>query len=344
MRIFFLLLFIFIRVNAQNNRSYSIRTIAFYNVENLFDTINNPITNDDNRTPKGSYKWTSEKYHEKIARIAYVISDIGKSVTKTAPDIIGLAEIENNTVLNDLIETSSLINENYGVLHYDSPDERGIDVALLFKKAVFTPLSFKAHKLIVYNENEYRDYSRDQLLVSGLLDGEMIHFIVNHWPSRSGGKTKSDPKRREAALLNKKIIDSLLKKNPKAKIISMGDFNDDPSDRSFKKVLKTHGNRAADEEYFLYNPMEQLEKKGVGSLAHRDRWHLFDQLFFTSEFLKKDMTSFRYWKAGIFNPSYLITPSGRYKGYPYRSYSNGQFTKGYSDHFPVYLYLIKAVN
>ncbi len=325
----------------QAQKHYTVRTIAFYNVENLFDTINDPDTFDDDRTPKGKDHWTSEYYTDKLHKIARVISEIGAAVTGTSPDIVGLCEVENYEVLYDLVHNTKLSDENYGIIHFDSPDERGIDTALLYKKEVFLPMSFKNYPLYLYHKDGRRDYTRDQLLVSGLLDGEELHFIINHWPSRSGGEARSRPGREAAAALNKKIISLIRATNPKAKVISMGDLNDDPSSSSLKKVLKTGGKRHKVKAGALYNPMEALAKRGLGSIAHHDNWHLFDQLFFTETLLKENKAGYRYWKAGIYNKPYLMVSSGRYKGYPFRSYTRGTYTGGYSDHFPVYLYLIK---
>jgi endonuclease/exonuclease/phosphatase family metal-dependent hydrolase len=329
---------------GQQKKHYVVRTIAFYNVENLFDTINEPKTFDDDRTPEGKDRWTTERYKDKLAKIARVISEVGAEVTGNSPDIIGLCEIENYEVLYDLTTQTILADKNYGIVHFDSPDERGVDVALLYKKNVFLPTHFKNYPLYLYDDDGSRDYTRDQLLVSGLLDGEEMHFIVNHWPSRVGGEARSRPRREAAALLNKKIITSLREINPKAKILSMGDLNDDPTSSSLKEVLKTEGKKNEVKEDGLYNPMEEMAKKGYGSLAHRDSWNLFDQLFFTATLLHNDGATYGYWKAGIFNKRYLITDSGKYKGYPFRSYDNNNYTGGYSDHFPVYVYLIKEVD
>ncbi|MGS2762450.1 endonuclease/exonuclease/phosphatase family protein [Sinomicrobium sp. M5D2P9] len=327
-------------VSAQ--KKYTVKTIAFYNAENLFDTIQSSDTDAD-RTPSGAYKWTSGRYADKISKLARVISEIGEEVTGTAPDVIGLAEVENGNVLHDLVNDSALDRYDYGIVHFDSPDHRGIDVALLYRKSTFTPIGFSNIPLKIYNEEGYRIYTRDQLLVSGILDDEPVHFIVNHWPSRYGGEKKSRPNRMAAAELNKKIIDSLLTVNPSAKIISMGDLNDDPTDPSLKKILKTRKKKAEVKDGELFNPMEEMAQKGMGTLAHRDQWHLFDQIFFTAELLKKDRSSYRYWKAGIYNKHYLLTPTGPYKGYPLRSYANGSYSGGYSDHFPVYIYLVKQI-
>lgn len=326
-------------VSAQKN-AYRIRTIAFYNTENLFDCINDTLTFDEDRTPDGKYKWTMDKYRDKISKIAYVLAEIGSEFRSAAPDIIGLCEIENKRVLNDLTNHALLRPYRYSYIHFDAPDQRGIDVALLYRQGVFIPDSFAGIPLLLEDDDGNRVYTRDQLLVSGRLDGETFHFIVNHWPSRRGGTVASAPKRKEAARLNKKIIDSILQLNPESKIISMGDFNDDPVDESFKKVLKTSAIRS-DTTSILYNPMELLYKNGIGSLAHNDKWNLFDQFYFTVPLLSEDRTYYTFWKTGIFNKPYLTTTEGKYKGYPFRSYANGNYSGGYSDHYPIYMFLIK---
>lgn len=339
-----LLLFFLISLKSgfsQEKKTYSIRTIAFYNVENLFDTENDTLTFDDDRTPEGKDNWTHDRYDRKITQISKVLSEIGSKVTKTSPDIIGLCEVENKIVVEELINHKNLSDKNYGIIHFDSPDERGIDVALLYKKSVFIPNSFRSHRLLLFNNEGFRDYTRDQLVVSGFLDNEEIHFIVNHWPSRSGGEARSRPNRIAAAALSRRIIDSIIGLNTDAKIISMGDFNDDPINDSFKKVLKTQGKVKNLEESNLFNPMEKLFRKGIGSLAYRDKWNLFDQFYFTGNLISKERETYSFWKTDVYNPSYLLDPKGRYKGYPLRTYAGGSYIGGYSDHFPVYLYLIK---
>lgn len=331
----------FIWIRAQESRTYRIRTVAFYNVENLFDIHNDSLTYDDDRTPLGKDKWTQERYAKKLFNVSQVVSEIGKLETGSTPDIIGLCEIENKKVLDDLIYQPHLKSSEYGIVHFNSPDERGIDVALLYKKSAFLPTSFSSHRLLLSKEEEFRDYTRDQLVVGGLLDGEEIYFMVNHWPSRSGGEQRSRDNRIEAAKLNRRIIDSIIDERPLAKIISMGDFNDDPLDYSFKKVLKTKSEKEILEPTDLYNPMEALYKKGYGSLAYRDKWNLFDQLFFTANLKIGSARQLRFWKAGIFKPSYIVDQKGRFRGYPYRTYANGNYVGGYSDHFPVYIVLIK---
>ncbi len=327
---------------GQNEKQYKINTIAFYNVENLYDYEDDPLTFDDDRTPDGKDHWTKEIYEAKVSNMAKVIAEIGKDATGTSPAIIGVCEIENRRVLEDLANDPALLKKDYGIVHFDSPDRRGIDVALLYQKKIFTPTNYKARELFIYQDHDKnkRIYTRDQLLVSGMLDGEKIHFIVNHWPSRSGGEERSRPKRIRAAELNKQIIDSLFSEDPYAKIITMGDMNDDPISPSIKNILKTKNERENMKIKELYNPMENMYKKGMGTLAYRDAWNLFDQIIISTELATKDFSSYRFYKAGIFNKNYLQTPRGQYKGYPFRSFANN-YTGGYSDHFPVYIYLIK---
>lgn len=337
---------LFLSLNAQEKRDYHIETIAFYNVENLFDTIDDTLTFDDDRTATGKDVWSEEKYRKKINNISRVLSEIGSGVNPKPPVIIGLCEIENRTVLEDLIAHPNLSEYKYGIIHFDSPDERGVDVALLYLTQHFIPLEAKNRKLMLYEADNSgkRDYTRDQLLVTGLLHGEELNFIVNHWPSRGGGEAKSAYKREKAAYLNKRIIDSLVRVNPEAKIISMGDFNDDPTNKSFKKVLKTEGDKSKLSDNSLYNPMEVMVKSGKGSLAYRDSWNLFDQIYMTANLADSRENGFKFYKAGIFNKPYLITQSGQFKGYPFRTYGYSGYEGGYSDHFPVYIYLIRPEN
>ncbi len=328
---------------SQEKNTYKIQTVAFYNLENLFDTQDDPLTFDDDRTPSGKDHWTEEVYRQKLKNMAEVISKIGTDVTQNSPVIVGVCEIENRKVLEDLVNQTSLIKRKYGIIHFDSPDRRGIDVALLYQKSLFKPKKMRNYELIIYDsyDNSKRIYTRDQLVVSGYLDGDLMHFIVNHWPSRRGGEARSLYKREKAARLNKKIMDSLFAMDPYAKIITMGDFNDAPDDQSMKKILqaKSKKNNVALKE--LYNPMYNIAKKGIGTHAWRDTWAIFDQIILSEAFLDTDYTTYRYFKAGVFNEDFLITQKGKYKGYPFRSYANGSYTGGYSDHFPVYMYLIK---
>ncbi|MDQ6470174.1 endonuclease/exonuclease/phosphatase family protein [Flavobacterium sp. LHD-80] len=346
-------------LNAQSKK-YAIHTVAFYNFENLFDIIDDPNTNDDEWTPTGAQHWTKEKYEQKLKNLSRVLSEIGTPENSTAPTLIGCSEIENRGVLEDLIKQEKIAGYDYGIIHFDSPDQRGIDVALLYQKKYFRPTSFSNIPLLIYknksvlqeNNNEdlgdvevkidikNRVFTRDQLLVTGFLDDEEIHIIVNHWPSRSGGEKASSPYREAAGKLNRKIIDSLQQINPDAKVITMGDLNDGPFNKSVKMALGAKAKKAEVPEFGVYNPFEEMAGRGMGTLAFRDSWDIFDQIILTKSFIEPDFASYEFWKAGIFNKPYLIQASGKYKGYPLR---NSLTEAGFSDHFPVYIYLIREL-
>jgi hypothetical protein len=330
--------------DLSNNNQYDIRTIAFYNLENLFDTINDPEKLDE-RSPIMDMKENkrAKAYWSKIENMAKVIADIGAEKTNTSPAIIGVCEIENKEVLEDLINHKHLKNKHYGIIHYNSPDVRSIDVALLYQKRYFKPMDHKSYELKLFNPDGERKHSRDQLLVTGMLDGEVIHIIVNHWPSRSGGEQRSRPFREKAAALNVKIIKDINEQYKNPKIISMGDLNDDPTNSSIKKIIGAKGKKADLKDGEIYNAMENMHKRGFSTLGYRDNINLFDQILLTSPFITttQDFSDYKLFQANIFNPRYLTNKTGRYKGYPFRSWSNNQFTGGYSDHYPVYVYLIK---
>lgn len=332
---------------SQDAKTYQIRTIGFYNLENLFDPVNDPDKYDEAspimEMPESLRK---EAYQKKLKNMAHVIAEIGHQQTNNAPVLLGIAEVENRRVIEDLINQPILLSYHYGIIHYDSPDIRGIDVALLYQKKAFRPIVSSSHRLLIYEaENpKKRVYTRDQLLVKGSLDGDILYLIINHWPSRRGGEAKSRYKRESAAALNKRLIDSIQVKEPYAKIITMGDLNDGPTNSSLKNVLKTKASKKNLKRKDLYNPMENMQRKqGMGTIAYRDSWDLFDQMIMTSVLLKKNYSSYRFYKAGIFNPRYLKTATGKYKGYPFRSFNNSGFPGGYSDHFPVYIFLVRAV-
>ena len=349
--------------NAQQKK-FIVHTVAFYNFENLFDTINNE-NNDEEWLPNGAQNWTNEKYQQKLINLSRVLSEIGTGENPNSPTFIGGCEIENRGVLEDLVKTPLLINKGYGIVHFDSPDKRGIDVALLYQKKHFNPTSFENIPLLIYKDEEKSDkkekkeeeektddmivettkvgriYTRDQLLVTGLLDGEEINLIVNHWPSRSGGEKKSSKFREAAGQLNRKIMDSLFKINPEAKIITMGDLNDGSYNKSVKEGIGAKLKKSEVKKFGIYNPFEQMAKDGNATLFYRDAGDIFDQIMVSNQLIQPNYSSYKYWKAGIYNKPYMIQTTGQYKGYPLRH----QATEiGFSDHFPVYVYLIKQVN
>lgn len=331
--------------SQQEKKRFKIHTVAFYNLENLFDTINDPLKYDE-ASPMMELKANrSEVYKKKIKNMARVVASIGSDKSNNSPAIIGVCEIENRAVLEDLVNDPLLLGKDYGIIHFDGPDRRSIDVALLYQKALFRPIDSSSHELKIYDDvSRKRVYTRDQLLVSGQLEGDLIHLLVNHWPSRSGGEARSRSKRVGAAKLNKHLIDSLQSIDPYAKIFTMGDLNDDPTNASVKKVLKAQKDKSRVPLKGIYNPFEKMfTEKGYGTTAYRDAWSLFDQIMVTKPLLDDDYSSFRFWKAGIYNKAYLTNKRGRWVGYPFRSFADGGFTDGFSDHFPVYVYLIKEV-
>jgi Endonuclease/Exonuclease/phosphatase family len=339
------LIFFLTTVNAvfsqEEKKEYLVTGIGFYNLENLFDTLVDSDTTkilQDAFTPNGKNKWTSARYKEKLVNMSKVIADLGVEVTPDGLAILGVSEIENKSVLEDLVKTEKLKKRGYKIVHYDSPDLRGIDVGLIYNPAYFKVTSSRSVSL---RSLDTTFYTRDQLLVSGLLNGEQIHVIVSHWPSRRGGEKRSKPRREAAADLGKIIIDSLQAIDPNSKIFYMGDLNDDPTNSSVKVHLKGVAEEENVKNDDMFNTLEAHFKKGIGTLAYRDAWNLFDQILITPSLLGKDYSSYKYYKAKIFSKSYLKNSEGRYKGYPYRTYAGGAYIGGYSDHFPVYLFLIK---
>lgn len=341
-------------------KKFSLHTVAFWNLENLFDTINQP-NNDEEWLPRGTQNWTQKKYKQKIHNLGKVISGIGTGdKQKNAPTILGCSEIENRGVLEDLVKDPQLLPYDYGIVHFDSPDKRGIDVGFLYQKKHFKPTSYINVPLMIYKDENpsgkkdkeestddkteadresSRIYTRDQLLVTGLLDGEEINVIVCHWPSRSGGEKKSAPYREAAARLTRKITDSLQAIKPDAKVIILGDLNDGSFNRSVKVEIGAKGKKEQVDAKGIYNPFEEMANQGHGTIAYRDAWDIFDIIMFTKPFIKEnDYSSYHYWKAGIYNKPFMITTVGQYKGYPLR---HSLTEVGYSDHFPVYIYLIK---
>ncbi|WP_333851228.1 endonuclease/exonuclease/phosphatase family protein [Epilithonimonas sp.] len=296
-------------------------------------------------TPKSSKNYTYKVYKQKLENAAKVISEMGKSYTNTAPVVVGLLEIENRQVVEDLVKEPALAKYDYGVIHYNGYDYRGIDPAFIYQKRRFTPSKSWTKEVKIFGESGNREYTRDILVVTGFLDNEKVAFFLNHWPSRRGGEAVSLPKRNLAATVLRKEMDSVKALDPSTKLFAMGDFNDDPISPSLKNYLKAVGNpKNLTEENHYLNLMYPLYKKGIASLAYQDAPNLFDQIIVSSNLyapsneIRKDYTIF---KTEIFAPAYLVTKEGNYKGYPFRSWAGDQFTGGYSDHFPAFVILQK---
>lgn len=322
---------------SQQKSNLQVVSVAFYNLENLFDTIDGPNI-DEEFLPNGAMKWTGYKYKAKLKNMSYVISELGNEITPGGPSIIGVSEIENKEVLEDLVKQPSIANRMYEIVHYQSPDRRGVDVGLLYNPRDFQVRSSKSYRLRTDDPNFL---TRDQLMVSGYLLGEKVNVIVNHWPSRTGGEFESEPKRLAAAALTKSIVDSLYKADPNARIIVMGDLNDDPFNKSTAEVLGAKKNMSEVSKLGLYNALWLTHESGVGSLAYNGQWNLFDQIIISEPFLQNDNSHLRYWKAQIFNRSFLIQQEGTYKGSPLRTHAGGVWLNGFSDHFPTLIYLTK---
>jgi predicted extracellular nuclease len=309
-----------------------ITTIGFYNVENLFDTIDDPKTFDDDFTSDGKKKWTYKRYKIKVKKLGSVISQLGMNRSKYPPAIVGLVEVENAKVVADLVNSSNLKKYHYGFVHHDSPDERGIDVALLYNKRVFEFLASETFPVYLKNEEGNRDYTRDILKVSGNLHGELVHVLVNHWSSRREGAAETAHKRVTAAKTARSIIEQIKVKNSDAKIIVMGDFNDDPTSTSVKTLVSND----------FINPMESiLNPNKTGTLTYDGKWNLFDQILFSKNFLEKKEGKLYFKHAEVFNKEWLKIFKGKLKGSPFRTYIGPWYQGGFSDHFPVYAFLKK---
>ncbi len=337
--LFFLLTPLFISAQQQ----YKVGCIGFYNFENLFDTENDPAINDEEFTPDGANRYTPEIYQEKLGNLARVVSELGTDLTPDGVSILGVAEIENRKVLEDFSRHPLVKDRDYQIVHYDSPDRRGIDVALIYQPKYYKVTSSRPIPLLIYEDDSSRVYTRDILFVSGLYDGEPLHVLVNHWPSRRGGESATQPFRNAGAMICKQVVDSLAAADPNAKVIIMGDLNDDPVSPSVRQVLNAKREREQVRPGGLFNPMYDYYKRGIGTLAYRDAWSLFDQIILSHGLINPKAGGYQYYQAKIHNELYLIQKSGNFRGYPFRTYSGSQYLGGFSDHFPVYVILIKSV-
>lgn len=334
------LFFLVLNANLLAQKKSNIYAAAFYNLENLFDTKDDPDVRDEEFTPTGANVWTNDKYQKKLHNMAYVISKLAREHCPMGPAVLGVAEIENRGVLEDLVKTSEMASMGYEIVHYDSPDRRGIDVGLLYNPQLFKVTSSKAYPFNLPDNPDFK--TRDQLLVSGILVGESFHVIVNHWPSRYGAKSTN--LREFAASITKHIADSIYNADPSAKIVIMGDLNDDPTDKSTRVVLNAKKNQKEVKPGGLFNTMWGFYDKGIGSLGYQRKWNLFDQIIISESLLGKDRSTLKLWKAEIFNRDFLVQQEGRNKGYPLRTFSGNTFLNGYSDHFPTLIYLVKDAN
>ena len=324
-----------------------VRCVAFYNLENLFDTIHDEGKNDYEYLPDGGMKWTGLKYRHKIERMAYAVSELGTDEDPRGAMCVGVAEVENIGCLNDLCEEMKKYNRDYKPILLEGPDRRGVDVGFLYNPQMFKPVKTKGYELKAHYADGGVVRTRLQLLVSGYIVGngtpEKIHIIVNHWPSRYGGELASRPTRDTAAMLCKSICDSIYRVEPRAKIVIMGDLNDDPYNHSCASVLNARKTREEVDTQGLFNTLWLKLDRGIGSLAYQGSWNLFDQIIISEPLLNEKLESgkWTYWKSQIFNKPFLTVQEGKDKGTPLRTHKAGVWQDGYADHYPTMIYLIK---
>ena len=337
------LLFLTFIATAQKHNFQPV-LIGFYNLENLYDTINDPTKNDEEFLPASERGYNSAIYWDKLSRLATVISQMGKEVSPDGLALLGVAEIENDTVLTDLVHQALLKDRNLKFEHYNSPDIRSVDVGLLYNPKYFRVICSAPLFVKLPGGSKDSYFTRDVLYVKGILLKDTIHVFVNHWPSRVGGEERSIPARAAAALVCKKKVDSLTAIDPASKIIIMGDLNDDPISPSVTKVLQAKGKIADVKAPALFNPWMDMYKKGIGTLAYQDSWGLFDQIILSEGWLSKEQKGLFFYKASIFNQEFMVQKTGKYRGYAKRTWDGITYNYGYSDHFPTYISLLRKVD
>ncbi len=332
-----LFLFVLTTLSAQEKR-YELYSVGFYNLENLFDTIHDNGKNDYEFLPDGANKWGTLKYTNKVKNMAKVLNEMGTDVLPVGMAAVGVSEIENSRVLKDLVEHEILAPRGWDFVHIEGPDKRGVDCALLYNPKLFKPINSKlAPYTTEDNDTTYK--TRGFLIVSGEMGGEMVHIIVNHWPSRYA----KSPARERAGTLVRMLKDSLMIEMPDSKVLIMGDMNDDPDNKSMKSCLgavreKEEIKSASD----LYNPWWNiLRKKGHGTLKYNGKWNLFDQIVLSGNAIGNNRSTLKLYKTEIFSRNYLFQQEGRYKGNTLRTHAGGVWLNGYSDHLPVIVYLVK---
>jgi hypothetical protein len=340
--LFSTLLFFSALQQGLSQEKYAVATLGFYNMENLFDTLDTPNVRDTEFTPAGSKLWDGKKYWKKLENMATVIADLGTNKNNEAVTILGVAEIENRQVLEDLVSMPAIVDKHYRIVHFDSPDRRGIDVALIYQSKRFRLIDAKPLEVDIYDGTQ-KIFTREALYVKGLLDNEEIHILVNHWPSRSGGEARTAPWRAAGAAVCRNVVDSLTALDKNAKIIIMGDLNDDPTSPSVLKTLNAKTRKTDVLPGGLYNTMAHYFRRGIGSNAYRDAWSLFDQIIISEGLLNEDQSGYYFMHSYVYNKKFLRQKKGHFKGYPFRTFGGDEYLGGYSDHFPVYIHLIKKI-
>lgn len=323
--------------------------LGFYNLENLFDIYDDPAKNDEEFLPEGKNKWTETKYKKKLHNMATVIGEMAKA-NGVFHTILGVSEIENRLVLEDLVSQPEIASANYQIVHYDGPDMRGVDVALLYRPDQFTYLGSESIPFTFDSEIEFSMSeemqalfkTRDILMVRGKIDGEEFAVYVAHLPSRVGGKG-GDLRSRGAEIIYNHAM-GMMQKYPGIKIVVMGDMNDNPTDVSMAGYL--HGKERPDQvgKEDFFSPFLSMLKNGYGSLAYQGEWSIYDLILVNETLLNAPDGGLKIRPLGkkgnygvVFKRPFMITQKGQYKGYPFRTFSNGSFIGGYSDHFPTFI-------
>ena len=341
---------------AQAQKKEQNHVIGFYNLENLFDTYNDPVKNDEEFLPEGKNKWTDAKYQKKLQNMAKVIRSM-KEENGVWHALLGVSEIENRLVLEDLVWEEQIREANYQIIHYDGPDRRGVDVALLYKPEIFKfiesesiPFTFEGSSIDFIMTKEQQDYfkTRNILMVHGTIDGEHFAVYVAHLPSRAGGKKGGNQLRDRGGEIMYAHAMKMQEKYPGIKIICMGDMNDNPTDPSMAQYL--HGREFKEEvtDADFFSPFTSMLKAGFGSLAYQGVWSIYDLLLVNNALTHPQEGTFglrQLHKKGyygrVYNPKFLTNQQGQYKGTPFRTFSNGAFIGGYSDHYPTYIVITK---
>lgn len=340
-----ILVFLFFAISLTVYAQTKPYKIVFYNLENFFDTVNDPEVLDDEFTPEGPKKWTQDKYDKKLHNMERVFFDIA-AINKDYPVVIGVSEVENRNVLEDIVAAPKLAPANYRIVHHDSPEARGVDVAFFYRADVFKLEGEKAIRTIIPSLPNFK--TRDILTMWGKIDGEDFLFMVGHWPSRLGGKEASEYKRIAVGEQMRSIADSVKQIRPDVKVVLMGDFNDDPTDPSITQGLGAKLKVKELQKGDYYAPYASMLKAGYGTLAYGDAWNIFDNIVVTENLVNDTTDKLKIQKASgskfygnIFKRHYMVQKEGQYKGYPLRTYVGNNFQGGYSDHFPVYIYIGK---
>ena len=323
---------LFVLMAYGQEKKFALYSVAFYNMENLFDTIHDEGKNDYEYLPNGTNQWNTMKYKAKLKNMSEILSMLSTDKLPMGPAIIGVSEIENYRVLEDILKQPALADRGYQYVHYEGEDQRGVDCAFFYNPKLFELTNSKLVPYVYINDTVHK--TRGFLIASGNIADEKMHFIVNHWPSRAA----ASPARERAGEQVRAIKDSLLREDSAAKIVIMGDMNDDPMDESMK-VLGARKYPKQVKKGEFYNPWwETLEDKGVGTLLYRGKWNLFDQIVISKPLLKAKK-GLRYDHNEVFIRDYLIQQDGKYKGSPLRTHGGKTWLNGYSDHLPTIIYL-----